>query len=197
LVRQSARLRALVPYKNRGTYGWLEGSSLELRRSIAIVQGDLRDPDIVDRVATVCQYVFHLGAVISIPYSYIAPIDVTRVNVGGRQKIFNACRRYGMQRLVHTSSSELSGTAQCVPIDAAYPLQAQSAYSATKIAADTLVENYSRFRDVPAVTLCLFNLCAPAIRPGGDSDDQRRTALGQEYSQTRLAHTYPRFHLRD
>jgi nucleoside-diphosphate-sugar epimerase len=91
---------------------------------------------------------------------------VTRVNVGGEQNILSAHRRYGVQSLVHTSGSELSGTAQCVSIDAAHPLQAQSAYSATKIATGTLVESYSRFLDVPAVTVCPFSLWPPAIRPG-------------------------------
>jgi NAD dependent epimerase/dehydratase len=161
LARQGASLRALVRYNSRGTYGWLEDSPLELRRSIEILQGDLRDPDTVDRLVKPCQYVFHLGAIISIPYSYIAPTEVAQVNVGGTQNILNACLRHGVQRLVHTSSSEVFGTAQYVPIDEEHPLHAQSPYSATKIAADKLVESYASSFDVPAVTVRPFNTYGP------------------------------------
>ena len=161
LVRQGATLRALVRYNSRGTYGWLEDSPPELRRSMEIVQGDLRDQDTVDRFVKSSQYVFHLGAIISIPYSYIAPTEVTQVNVGGTQNILNACLRHGVRRLVHTSSSEVFGTARYVPIDEEHPLQAQSPYSASKIAADKLVESYSRSFDVPAVTVRPFNTYGP------------------------------------
>ena len=161
LVRQGASLRALVRYNSRGTSGWLEDSPPQLRRSIEILQGDLRDPDTVDRVVKSCRYVFHLGAIISIPYSYIAPTEVTQVNVGGTQNILNACLRHGVQRLVHTSTSEVFGTAQYVPIDEAHPLQAQSPYAASKIAADKLVESYWRSFDLPAVTIRPFNTYGP------------------------------------
>jgi NAD dependent epimerase/dehydratase len=161
LARQGASLRALVRYNSRGTYGWLEDSPLKLRRSMEIVQGDLRDPDTVDRLVRACQYVFHLGAIISIPYSYISPTEVMQVNVAGTHNILNACLRHGVQRLLHTSTSEIFGTAQYVPIDEAHPLQAQSPYSASKIAADKLVESYWRSFDVPAVTVRPFNTYGP------------------------------------
>jgi NAD dependent epimerase/dehydratase len=161
LVRRGASVRALLRYNSRGTYGWLEDSPLELRRPIEIVQGDLRDPDTVDRLVKACQYVFHLGAIISIPYSYIAPTEVAQVNVGGTQNVLNACLRNGVQRLMHTSSSEVFGTARYVPIDEEHPCQAQSPYSATKIAADKLVESYSRSFDLPVVTVRPFNTYGP------------------------------------
>jgi NAD dependent epimerase/dehydratase len=161
LVRRGASLRALVRYNSRATFGWLDDSPFELRGSMEIVQGDLRDPDTVDRLVKACQYVFHLGAIISIPYSYIAPTEVTHVNVGGTQNILNACLRHGVERLMHTSTSEVFGTAQYVPIDEKHPLQAQSPYSASKIAADKLVESYWRSFGVPAVIVRPFNTYGP------------------------------------
>jgi dTDP-glucose 4,6-dehydratase len=107
------------------------------------------------------QVVFHLGALIAIPYSYVNPLDVVQTNVVGTAHVLDACRLHGIRRLVHTSTSEVYGTARYAPIDEDHPLQGQSPYSASKIAADKLVEAYGRSFDVPVVTIRPFNTYGP------------------------------------
>jgi NAD dependent epimerase/dehydratase len=161
LVGQGAVVRALVRYNSLGTYGWLHDLPSDLLRQVEVMQGDLRDADSILRAVHGQECVFHLGAVISIPYSYVNPSEVAAVNISGTLNVLNACRAADVRRLVHTSTSEVYGTAQYVPIDESHPLQGQSPYSASKIAADKLVESYWRTFDLPAVTVRPFNTYGP------------------------------------
>lgn len=160
LVRQGAAVRAFLRYTSRADLGLLRYLPDEVQDSVDFVFGDLRDPDAIDQAAQGMDLVFHLGALISIPYSYLHPVEVVQSNVIGTLNVLQACRRYGC-RLVHTSTSEVYGTALRVPIDEDHPLQGQSPYSASKIGADQLVESYYRAFDVQAVTVRPFNTYGP------------------------------------
>lgn len=161
LVKSGADVRALVRYNSRGTFGWLHDLTPEIYKSVEVAQGDLRDADRMLDVVKGREYVFHLGAMIAIPYSYVSPSEAAAVNVTGTLNVLNACRHYGVTRLVHTSTSETYGTAQYVPIDEQHPMQGQSPYSASKIGADKLAESYFRSFDVPVATIRPFNTYGP------------------------------------
>lgn len=160
LVRQGASVRAFLRYTSRADLGLLRYLPGRVLDSVELVFGDLRDPDAIDQAAEGMDVIFHLGALISIPYSYVHPVEVVQSNVIGTLNVLQACRRYGC-RLVHTSTSEVYGTALRVPIDEDHPLQGQSPYSASKIGADKLVESYYRSFDVQAVTVRPFNTYGP------------------------------------
>lgn len=161
LVVLGGRVRAFIRYTSRGDVGALRFVPAEILREMEIVAGDLRDADAVHQAAEGCQTIFHLGALISIPYSYVHPREVIETNVLGTLNVLEAVRRADIQRLVHTSTSEVYGTAQHVPIDEGHPLQAQSPYSASKIGADRIVESYWRAFGTPVVTLRPFNTYGP------------------------------------
>ena len=161
LCARGARVRAFVRYTSRGDWGLLAVLPAELRAALEVVAGDLRDMDGVRKAMQGVDYVFHLGALIAIPYSYIHPAEVVETNVLGTLNVLLAAREVGITRLVHTSTSEVYGTALRVPIDEAHPLQGQSPYSASKIGADKLVESFYRAFDVPVVTLRPFNTYGP------------------------------------
>jgi dTDP-glucose 4,6-dehydratase len=133
----------------------------EAQAQIEIVAGDLRDLPAVQQAMQGASHVFHLGALIAIPYSYLHPAEVVETNVIGTLNVLLAARQTGVRRLVHTSTSEVYGTAQRVPIDENHPLQGQSPYSASKIGADKLVESFYRSFDLPVVTLRPFNTYGP------------------------------------
>jgi dTDP-glucose 4,6-dehydratase len=160
LVREGACVTAFARYNGRGRLGWLDDSPSETRKEFALVMGDLKDPDAVRRAIRGHEVVFHLGALIAIPYSYINPHDYVQTNVVGTANVLDACRDVGAQ-LVHTSTSEVYGSACYVPIDERHPLQAQSPYSASKISADKLVEAYHKSFGLPAVTVRPFNTYGP------------------------------------
>lgn len=155
-----ASVRAFLRYTSRDEMGLLEFLPADTRDRLDLVFGDLRDPDAVEKAVERVDIVFHLGALISIPYSYIHPVEVVQSNVLGTLNVLQACRKHGA-RLVHTSTSEVYGTALRVPIDEGHPLQGQSPYSASKIGADKLVESYYRAFDVQAVTVRPFNTYGP------------------------------------
>jgi NAD dependent epimerase/dehydratase len=159
LVQAGARVRAMVHYNALGTWGWLEQSAI--RGDIEVVASDLADRDSVVRAMKGSEYVFHLGALIAIPYSYEAPASYVIANVMGTLNVLQAARELGVQRIVHTSTSEVYGTAQYVPIDEKHPLQGQSPYSASKIGADKMAEAFHRSYGVPVVTLRPFNTYGP------------------------------------
>jgi len=159
LAKRGARVRALVHYNALGSYGWLD--ELTAKKKIEIVAGDICDPQSVERAMQGAAIVFHLAALIGIPYSYEAPESYVRTNVGGTLNILQASRRLKPDRIVLTSTSEVYGTARYVPIDESHPLQAQSPYSASKIAADKLGEAFYRSYDLPVVTLRPFNTYGP------------------------------------
>ena len=159
LVRLGAKVTALVHYNAQGSWGWLDHSpqGAEMR----IIAGDLCDRDSVRAAMHQAEIVFHLGALIAIPYSYHAPASYVRTNVEGTLNVLQAGRELGIERIVHTSSSEVYGTARYVPIDESHPLQGQSPYSATKIGADKLVEAFSLSYELPVVTVRPFNTFGP------------------------------------
>ena len=161
LTRENARVRSFVRYNSRGDYGYLNTLSDDVHERLEIIQGDLRDPDAVIEAAKGVSVIFHLGAIIPIPYSYIHPREVVETNVMGTLNVVNAARAHGGIRVVHTSTSEVYGTAQYVPIDETHPLQGQSPYAASKIAADKIVESYHLSYDLPVVTLRPFNTYGP------------------------------------
>ena len=160
LCVRGARVRAFIRYNSRANIGLLKSLPLSVQDSIEIIMGDLRDEDALEKAAAGTALVFHLGALISIPYSYQHPVEVVQTNILGTLAVLQACRKSG-SRLVHTSTSEVYGTALRVPIDEQHPLQGQSPYSASKIGADKLVESYYRAFGVPAVTIRPFNTYGP------------------------------------
>ena len=160
LVEEGASVRAFVRYTSRAEIGLLKQLPPKALANIEIIRGDLRDYSAVEQGANGVDTIFHLGALISIPYSYVHPVETVQTNILGTMNILEACRKTGA-KLVHTSTSEVYGTALRVPIDEDHPLQGQSPYSASKIGADKLVESYYRSFDVPAVTIRPFNTYGP------------------------------------
>ncbi len=160
LHAEGAQVRAFLRYTSRAELGLLNLLPGEVKSGLELIFGDLRDPNAIDSAAAGIDVIFHLGALISIPYSYVHPVEVVQSNVLGTLNVLQACRTYGC-RLVHTSTSEVYGTALSVPIDEDHPLQGQSPYSASKIGADKLVESYYRAFDVDAVTVRPFNTYGP------------------------------------
>jgi NAD dependent epimerase/dehydratase len=162
LVKDGHEVRAFVRYNGRDGYGHLDDLPRDIREAIEIERGDLKDPEAVRRAVADREWVFHLGALIAIPYSYLNPYDVVQTNVVGTAHVLDACRSSSsLERLVQTSTSEVYGTARSVPIDETHPLQAQSPYAATKIAADALGESYHRSFGVPVTILRPFNTFGP------------------------------------
>lgn len=161
LVREGANVRAFVHYGSRPGFGNLDLLPEEILRSIDIVEGDVTDGERVSDVVAGSDVVFHLAATISIPHSYHSPDRCFETNAGGTLAVLHACRRHGVARLVHTSTSEVYGSAQRVPMCERHPLQAQSPYAASKIAADALVEAFRRSFDLPATTIRPFNTYGP------------------------------------
>ncbi len=159
LVERGADLRAMVHYNSVGSWGWLDES--QYKNDIRVVAGDITDQGSVWQAVEGTECVFHLAALIAIPYSYVAPASYVQTNVGGTLNVLEAARRLGIERVVHTSTSEVYGTALQVPISEAHPLQGQSPYSASKIGADKLAESYYRSFDVPVVTVRPFNTFGP------------------------------------
>lgn len=161
LLARGARVRALVRYNSRNDRGMLELLPAGARAGLEIIAGDLRDGDAVTDLVAGADTVFHLGALIAIPYSYLHPREVVEVNVMGTLNVLQAARRAGVRRLVHTSTSEVYGTARRVPIDEEHPLHGQSPYSASKIGADKIAESFHCAYALPVVTVRPFNTYGP------------------------------------
>lgn len=161
LVRRGHRVRAMVLYNMYSSQGWLDTVDPEIRANVDVVFGDVRDPGTVRELVEDAETVYHLAALGSIPYSYAAPRSFVDTNTIGTLHVLEAVRACRTPRLVHTSTSETYGTARSVPISEQHPLQAQSPYAASKIAADKLVESYHLSFEVPAVTLRPFNTFGP------------------------------------
>ena len=159
LVAEGADTRALVHYRSDGSRGWLDASPH--KNEIEVVAGDVRDCEFVARAMCDRDVVFHLAALIGIPYSYDAPRSYVDTNVTGTLNILQAARDLNVERVVHTSTSEVYGSAQYAPIDEKHPLQAQSPYSASKIGADKLAEAFHLSFDLPVVTVRPFNTFGP------------------------------------
>jgi len=161
LVGAGARVRALVRYTSRGSWGHLEQMAPVVRDSVEVVLGDVRDAQFMRQQVRGCDVVFHLAALIGIPYSYEAPESYLDTNVRGTLNVLQAAREMAVRRAVITSTSEVYGTARYAPIDEQHPLQAQSPYSASKIAADKLAESCYLSFAVPVVTVRPFNTYGP------------------------------------
>ncbi len=161
LVKAGAKVRVFIRYNSRDGRGNLEDLEPRLLEQIEIISGDLRDADVIDRTVKGCDAVFHLGALVGIPYSYKNPREVVETNIMGTFNILTAARDHGVSRIVHTSTSEVYGSALYVPIDESHPLQGQSPYSASKIGADKLAESFYASYDLPVVTVRPFNCYGP------------------------------------
>jgi NDP-hexose 4,6-dehydratase len=186
LVASGARVRAMVLYNSFNSWGWLETLGDEILASVEVVAGDVRDATSVRDFMAGVDVVYHLAALIAIPYSYRAPHSYVATNVEGTLNVLDAARGLGVGRVVQTSTSEVYGTAQRVPIDEDHPLQAQSPYAASKIAADKLAESFHLSFGLPVVTLRPFNTYGPrqsarAVIPtiiGQLASGQRQLRLG-------------------
>jgi NAD dependent epimerase/dehydratase len=161
LARAGNQVRAMVHYNFQNNWGWLENMPSDIMKNIEVFPADIADPFAVQKGVEGCDLVFHLAALIAIPYSYRAPASYVETNVKGTLNVLEACRNVGVRRLVHTSTSETYGTARYVPIDEKHPLVGQSPYSASKIAADKLAEFYHLSFDLPVVTIRPFNTFGP------------------------------------
>lgn len=161
LLRQGHTVKAFVLYNSFGSHGWLEQIEKNKRAGLNIFMGDVRDPSGVREAMKGCEFVLHLAALIGIPYSYHSPDTYLDTNIKGTLNILQAARDLGVKRLIHTSTSEVYGTAQMVPIHEDHPLQGQSPYSATKIGADQLALSFHRSFGLPVVILRPFNTYGP------------------------------------
>jgi len=159
LVQQGYRVRALAQYNSFDSWGWLE--DIANLKEVEVVSGDVRDPHFCEQLTQGIDWVFHLAALIAIPYSYVAPDSYVDTNVKGTLNICQAALRNGVSRLIHTSTSEVYGTAQYVPIDEAHPLQPQSPYSASKIAADAMAMSFYNAFELPVTVARPFNTYGP------------------------------------
>lgn len=159
LVKQGYKVKALVQYNSFNSWGWLDG--LSCIDQIEVIAGDVRDPSFCQAITKNVDIVFHLAALIAIPYSYVAPQSYVETNVTGTLNICQACKDNNVERVIHTSTSEVYGTAQYVPIDEKHPLQAQSPYSASKIGADAMAMSYFNAFDLPLTIARPFNTYGP------------------------------------
>lgn len=161
LVRRGYDVRAFTLYNSFSSWGWLDHCASDVRGKFEIFQGDIRDPNGVRVAVKGCDVVLHLAALIAIPYSYHSPDTYVETNVKGTLNVLQAARDFGVSRLIHTSTSEVYGTARFVPITEQHPLQGQSPYSATKIAADQLAYSFYASFDSPVVIARPFNTYGP------------------------------------
>lgn len=161
LINEGCQARAMVHYNSVGSWGNLELLPQEVLSSLEVIAGDITDPFSVAKAVEGCEVVFHLAALIAIPYSYIAPQSYVTTNVMGTLNIMEACRDCGVAKVVHTSTSETYGTAIYTPIDENHPLQGQSPYSASKIGADKIAESYFLSFNLPVATIRPFNTYGP------------------------------------
>jgi NAD dependent epimerase/dehydratase len=161
LVNQGASVKAMIRYTSKFNIGLMKLIKKEFLSEVEIISGDLRDSSTVRAAVKGSDAVYHLGALISIPYSYVNPREVIENNIIGTLNVIEAVRDEDVRRMIHTSTSEVYGSAIEVPIKENHPLQAQSPYSASKIGADKIVESYRRAFDVPVLTLRPFNTYGP------------------------------------
>jgi NAD dependent epimerase/dehydratase len=159
LVREGCTVRALAQYNSFNSWGWLD--SVECRNDIEVVSGDVRDPHFCGNAVKGIDTVFHLAALIAIPYSYVAPDSYVDTNVRGTLNVCQAALHSGVSRVINTSTSEVYGTAKYVPIDEKHPLQPQSPYSASKIGADAMAMSFFHAFDLPVTTARPFNTYGP------------------------------------
>lgn len=161
LVRRGSNVKAFVHYNSRNDWGQLNQIDNDLLGNVEVFMGDITDPFFVKDITKSADVVFHLAALIGIPYSYVAPENYVNVNIKGTLNVLQAGLDNNVGKIVHTSTSETYGTAQYAPIDELHPLQGQSPYSASKIGADKMAESYYRSFDLPVATIRPFNTYGP------------------------------------
>jgi dTDP-glucose 4,6-dehydratase len=161
LVRQGYKVKAFVYYNSFNSWGWLDHCGEDIKGHFEVFAGDIRDPHGVKSAMTGCEAVLHLAALIGIPFSYHSPSTYVETNINGTLNILQAARDLDVSRIIHTSTSEVYGTAQFVPITEKHPLQGQSPYSASKIAADQLAYAFYSSFNLPVITLRPFNTYGP------------------------------------
>jgi len=161
LVGAGARVTAMIRYSGRADWGNLEHLPADRKAALQVISGNVEDPHFMIRAAEGQEVIFHLAALITIPFSYVAPTSYVRTNVEGTLNVLEAARIHKTPRVVHTSTSETYGTAQYTPIDEKHPMVGQSPYSASKVGADKIVESYWRSFQVPVATLRPFNTYGP------------------------------------
>lgn len=161
LVKSGADIRAFVYYNSFNSWGWLDSLPKEIKDELEVVAGDVRDPNFVMHAMQGIDCVYHLAALIAIPFSYYAPDAYVDTNIKGTLNVLNAARALRTKRVLVTSTSEVYGTAQYTPIDESHPYQGQSPYSATKIGADRIAESFYRSFDVPVTIVRPFNTYGP------------------------------------
>ena len=161
LVRAGHKVRAFTQYNSFNSWGWLDSCAKDVKGAFEVFSGDIRDPHGVRTAMRGCDTVFHLAALIAIPFSYHSPDSYVDTNIKGTLNILQAARDLKINRVIHTSTSEVYGSAQYVPIDEFHPLQGQSPYSASKIAADQLAYSFFSSFDLPVLILRPFNTFGP------------------------------------
>ncbi len=161
LVRRGFDVRAFVYYNSFNSWGWLDKADKKITDNLDVFSGDIRDPFGVRKAMEGCDVVLHLAALIAIPYSYHSPATYVDTNVNGTLNVVQAARDLGVEKVVHTSTSEVYGTAQFVPITEEHPLQGQSPYSASKIGADQIAMSFQASFDTPVATIRPFNTYGP------------------------------------
>lgn len=161
LVRKGYNVRAFVFYNSFNSWGWLDSASADIKKSIEVFSGDIRDPHGIKEAMRGCDIVLHLASLIAIPYSYHSPDTYVDTNVKGTLNVLQAARDLNISKVVHTSTSEVYGTAKYVPIDEEHPLQGQSPYSASKIGADQMALSFYRSFDTPVAIIRPFNTYGP------------------------------------
>ena len=157
-------LKPFCLYNSNGSWGWLDSLSAELKKDLEVCLGDIRDPQMVRNVMSDCNEVYHLAALIAIPYSYYAASSYVDTNIHGTLNILESAKEVGLERVVHTSTSETYGSAQYVPIDEKHPLVGQSPYAASKIGADQLALSYWHSFQTPITILRPFNTYGPKTK---------------------------------
>ena len=161
LVSAGHDVRAFVMYNSFNSWGWLDGCAVDVRSEFEVFAGDIRDPHGVNQAMQGCDTVLHLAALIAIPYSYHSPDTYVDTNIKGTLNVVQAARELGVSKVVHTSTSEVYGTAQFVPITESHPLQGQSPYSASKIGADQIAMSFHSSFGTPVTTIRPFNTYGP------------------------------------
>lgn len=161
LVELGSEVTALVQYNPVGNWGWLEKSPNSIKRKLNVVLGDIRDYSLLEKVIKKNDIIFHLASLIGIPYSYVSPDSYLNTNIKGTLNLLMAAKFYNIERFIHTSTSEVYGSAIYTPIDEKHPLQAQSPYAASKIAADKLVESFNKSYNIKTCIIRPFNTYGP------------------------------------
>lgn len=161
LVSRGYEVKALSQYNSFGTWGWLDTLDKDILKEIEIISGDIRDPYFINDIAIDCEYILHLAALIAIPYSYSAPYQYIETNILGTCNILQSALKNNIKKVIHTSTSEVYGTAKFVPITEEHPLSGQSPYSASKIGADHLAMSFYNSYELPLTIIRPFNTYGP------------------------------------